>query len=95
MTDYTITERVLDEGDVVELGKNIIESETERTQRGSLRLIAASTGERTEYVLLRTHAGDGESVHVPDGGSVFAVTAGKGMASPEVWYVVPTEAYGE
>jgi len=85
-----ITDRKVEAGDTVTLG-NVEDSHTAVARGGSLRLIAAHTGEPTEYVALRFQAADGAEIDA--GGEVLAVEPGSGMSNPAVWMLIPTGEY--
>lgn len=88
-----VTDRRLGAGDTVELGA-VQDSETNVGRGGDLHLIAAWKGETTEYVVLRFHAADGETIDAPEVSQVLTVESGSGMASPSIWMLVPRDAYG-
>lgn len=88
-----IRDTVVENGHVVELSE-VLAAETSLTRGGSLRIIAACTGEPPSYVVLRSHAADGEEVDVPEDAQVLSVEDGTGMSAPSVWLLVPRDAYG-
>lgn|GEM_PF-5294067 len=95
MTTYHTIDKRLSKGDTLEVPDSEAVAENTAIQNGGVRYLAVyADAPSTEQVVLTARFRHGDTIEVPDGGRILAVSEGSGMANPVAYLLVPRTAYG-
>lgn len=82
----------LSDGDKIEFGSDIQAIDAQQSGSG-LKIVAVSSGEPIEQILISSRFENGDEIELPDDARLLDVQDGSGRANPLIWYLVPMEAY--